>query len=352
LYGFHTIQHLADQRVNEVGVTVVETAIAAALTEHNRQIDALVSLFAEPTTDYQASYQQAGVRRLQPGDEFARAFPTRAGNHYDTAYPLQRGLDALGFTYESSIKATVAEVQMKTAEMMMADARWMRDHILAAILDNTSWTFTDDQYGSLTVKPMANGDTDTYLVAAGADAGATDNHYLAQTAAIADATNPYPKIKDELLEHPENGGEVVAVIPSGLTTTTRALATFEAIGDPNIRRGADESELVGSLGMAVPGAVIGYHEGVWIVEWRNMPSNTIVAVATDGNRPLRMRQHAEAELQGFKRDAERNDHPWYETQWARRAGFGGWNRVGAVAYQVSGGDTTYDIPTGYTTPMP
>jgi len=65
-----------------------------------------------------------------------------------------------------------------------------------------------------------------------------------------------------------------------------------------------------------------------------------------------MRQHPEPELQGFSRQADRNDYPWYEQQWARRAGFGAYNRVGALAYFVAAGDTTYDVPTGYSNPMP
>jgi hypothetical protein len=96
--------------------------------------------------------------------------------------------------------------------------------------------------------------------------------------------------------------------------------------------------------------VFGYEtSGVWLVEWPAMPANYLIGVTTEGPRPLAMREHPEAQLQGFKRVAERNDHPWYEAQYARFAGFGAWNRVGAVVHYL--GNDTYAAPTGLTAPI-
>lgn len=350
LYGFETLQSLADRRVTDVGVQVVNDAIVQAVAEHNRQIDSLMGLFAEPTTEFKRKYEQLSVRRLQPLDEQGRALPTSGGESYGVAWPIQRAGDAIGYTYEAAIKATVSQIQNKLLGMLAADSVWVRDHMLAALLDKNSWTFKDDDHDDLTIMPLANGDSVTYQISGGG--AATDNHYIAQAAGIADATNPFPTIRTELLEHPENGGEVVAIIPTGLVSATKGLGGFHAVSDPNLRVGMGETELVGSLDISLPGDIIGYVDGVWIVEWRNMVSNYIISATTQGNRALRMRQHPEAELQGFAKAADRNDYPWYEQQWVRRAGFGAYNRVGAVAYFVSAGDTTYDVPTGYSNPMP
>ena len=62
-----------------------------------------------------------------------------------------------------------------------------------------------------------------------------------------------------------------------------------------------------------------------------------------------MRQEPELSLQGFINAGEDGDYPFQATQWLRRCGFGGWNRVGAVVQRVSNG--TYAIPTNYTAPM-
>jgi hypothetical protein len=66
-------------------------------------------------------------------------------------------------------------------------------------------------------------------------------------------------------------------------------------------------------------------------------------------KPLRMRQETIPALQGFQKVATRNDHPFLEDHWERIAGFGAWNRVGVVVYLI--GQSSYSIPTGYSSPM-
>jgi hypothetical protein len=102
----------------------------------------------------------------------------------------------------------------------------------------------------------------------------------------------------------------------------------------------------------VPGTVIGKHDsGVWIVEWTSVPAGYILATMTEAEPALAMRQEPEASLQGFyKVPEDRNDHPFYEAQWARHAGFGAWNRVGAVVYRIGNG--TYAVPANLTPPIP
>lgn len=350
LYGFYGLKDLATQRVSTVDIPVINRAVDATLGEHNRQMAALLDLFVRPTTDYSIRYKQAGARRLQPLDSHGRARPTKSGAYYDLAFPIQGGGDAFGVDYVTRQKMTVQELQDELAAMMIGDKRWMRDHILSALYASANWTFADELKGDLTIKPLANGDTDKYLVMNGADAGAIDTHQLAQAAAIADATNPYPTIYSELSEHPENDGEVIAFIPTNLVATTVALANFIEVADANVEVGSSVSRLVGRLGVAVPGTLIGYVDKVWVVEWKSLPDSYIVAVTSGGERPIAMREDPEPELQGFNRVAERNDYPWFESQYLRRAGFGAWNRVGAVVYRI--GNASYAVPTGYTPPVP
>lgn len=351
LYGFESLQSLGDRRVSEAGVTVVTSAIDAALAEHNRQMDAIISLFARRTTDFKTRFLTAAQARLQGLDENGRARPIRASGQYDVSFPLQVGGTAWGATYIARELMTVQEVQERVNTMLMADRRWVRDHILAGLFVEGSWTFTDPEKGALTIYGPASGDGTLYQVQTGADAMATDDHILATADAIADVTNPFPTVADELREHPENDGEVIVFIPTNLRASTEALTTFYPAADPNLRSGSGVTELVGSLGAAVPGEVIGY-EGTaraWIVEWRALPSSYIVGITTNGERPLAMREFPVASLQGFVRVADRDDHPFYEQQWQRAAGFGAWNRVGAVVMRIGNG--TYAVPTGYTSPM-
>lgn len=349
LSGFVNLADLAAQRVTSVNQTVISTAIDATLAEHNRQLSTLLALFVQPVGEYQLRYKTGTARSLQGLDSRGRPLPTKSGARYDVGFPLQMAGDAFGYDWVTREKMTVQEVNDQLADMLTADKRWMRDRILAALLTNVSYVWPDEEHGDITVQPLANADTVLYQIQNGADAGATDDHYLGQAAAIADATNPYPTIYSELAEHAENSGEIVAFIATDLRATTEALAAFYEVSDPDLTVGTGVTTLTGRLGTPVPGTVIGKANNVWIVEWPAVPSARIIAVATGGPRPLGMREDPEPSLRGFKRVADEQRFPWYESIYVRRAGFGGYNRVGALAYEV--GDATYDVPTGYLAPI-
>lgn len=350
-YGFFSLKDVFSKRVTEVGVSVVAEAIQASIAEHQRQMDALVGLFATPTTDFKIKYRTPSAARLSALDENGRARPIRLNEgSYELAFPLQMGGAAWGGNWLARSKMTIAEANEATLSLISADVRWMRDHILSALFTNVDWTFNDDDRGALTVKGLANADAVVYLIQTGADAPATDNHYLAQAAAISSGANPLPAIYDELKEHPENGGEVVVLLPTNQRTAVEGLSGFKESPDPNIRLGANTDQLIGALGLRVPGEVIGYADKCWLAEWRSLPNDYLVAFTTQGPRALNMREDAESDLRGFRQVATRDNHPFFESQWVRRAGFGAFNRVGAVVQRI--GNAAYAIPTNYAAPMP
>jgi len=351
LYGFHNLTSIWDQRVSSgSNIREVETAIAMTMDEHNRQMTSLMSLFTDVTTEYKVRYKVPSIVRSQPLSEEGRARPVRVGGYYDIAFPMQRSGNAWGTTYEGSLKLTVGEVNNLMTTMTMGDKLWMRDHILAALFTNASWTYTDEEHGALTIKGLANGDSDTFLFQNSTAGGSIDTHYFGQASAIDDSNDPFANIYSELSEHPNNAGEVIALVPTNLKTAIQALASYYPANDANIRQGGSTAILTGNLGVPVPGEVFGYHDDkVWLVEWKALPDNYIVGVMSGGDRSLAMRQDTVAELQGFRFVAERNDHPWYEKQYLRKAGFGAQNRVGSVVYRIGNG--TYAIPTGFSSPM-
>lgn len=347
LHGLLNQRDLYNTRVTEVGVETVVRAIQQSVAEHNRQLDALTGLFVRKTTAFKTRYKTPVVARLQPMDDSGRARPVKPFSQYDVAFPIQGGGIAWGHNYVTGIKMTVEEVAAATSAMLDADFRWMRDHILAALFLDGSWSFVDDDHGTLTVKGLASGDTDTYNVMAGADAGATDDHVKGAgslTAAV------FTDIYNELKEHPENMGDVVTFVPTASRSTVEGLTGFIEIADPNIQQGANTATINGALNVPIPGTLFGYIEGNWVAEWRSMPSNYLISVTTEGEKPLAQREDMEAELQGFQEVARRDDHPWYERQYLRRAGFGAWNRVGGIVYETD--NATYSVPTNYSSPMP
>lgn len=348
LYGFHNLQDLKNERVTAVGVGVINDAIENAVAEHNRLMDSLLDFFVLRTTEYSTRYSGATNARLQPLDNAGRARPIKPSGYYDIAFPMAQGGTAWGFDYVTGQKMTVAEVQRATNTMIIADRNWVVDHIYAALFTNADWTYVDPLKGTLTIKGLANNDAVTYSVAGGTNSS-TANHYLAQAAGIADATNPFPAIYTALSKRPDNAGAVVAFVAADLVSSIEALADFREMPDSNIAPGANSDRLIGRLPANTPGRIIGYVNKVWIAESLSMPDGYIVATTTEGEKALAMREDEETSLQGFKQVATRDDHPWYERQYLRRAGFGALNRVGAVVYRI--GNASYAIPSGYSSPM-
>lgn len=349
-YGFLNLQNLFSERITTSNVDTVSEAVAASVAEHNRQMDAMLSLFAERTERYSLRYQQLGANRLQQLDENGRARPVLPAGYYDVGFPIRDAGTAWGATFKAKELMTVGDANRITAMMTNGDVVWMRDNLLAALFSNVAWTFVDPENGSLTIETLANNDAVTYQ-RAGSLTSSADTHQYGQAAAIADATDPYPAIYTELTEHPENSGDVIVLIASDLVATTKALTSFHQAADPNIQLGNASDRLVGTFGTSIPGTLLGYHDaGVWIAEWPSIPSGYFIATMTGGRRPLAMREYPAASLQGFVQIPDpRIDHPFYEQQYVRYAGFGALNRVGAVVGEVS--DASYDVPTNYVAPI-
>ena len=352
LYGFLEHKDVFDQQIQGTLIPTVNTAIQRSVDEHNRQMAAILALFVEPTTEYKRRFWQTTSHRLQPLDDNGRARPVQIKGFYDLAWPIQEAGSAWGANYVARAKMTVETANRITASMIEADIRWMRDHVLGALFTNVTWTFPDDQWGDLTVQPIANGDTVTYQIFSGADIMATDNHFAATAVAITDAANPFVAAAQDLREHPENGDTVVFFIPTNIRAAVMNLTTFFDAPDPNLTSGTSVTQLATSLGVNVPGEVLGYDSAskAWFVEWLALPTDYSIGTTLGGLPPLRQREDEQTVLNGFQRVADRPDHPFLESQWLRRAGFGAWNRVNAFVQRTGNG--SYAVPTGYTSPMP
>jgi hypothetical protein len=289
---------------------------------------------------------------LQPLDENGRARPVLPGGYYDVAFPIRDAGTAWGTTFKAKELMTVEDAARATAMMLEGDMIWMRDQLLAALFTNTTYTHADEQFGNLTIQPLAITSDGVTYQRRGSLAAATDEHFLFLNDTIDDSADVFPTIVDELKEHPENSGEVIVLLSSSLVASVKALTSFHQAADPNITYGNASDRLTGSFGGQVPGTLLGYHDaGAWIAEWPSIPSGYLIAVMTQGPRPLAMRQYDASSLQGFiEVPDQRIDHPFYERQYVRYAGFGAYNRVGAVVMEIN--DSAYGIPSGMTAPIP
>lgn len=347
-YGFLNMQDMLANRITEVGVDRVNRAIDQTIAFYNSNLNSMLDSFVQKTTDFKIQYGLPQYSRLQGLDDSGRARPIKPINYYSREFPLREAGVAWGANYRAQKKMTVAEANYYTNVLTQADTEWIRDHMLASFFTNTNWTNNEEGRGAHTVNPLANGDSETYFLST-TGAMTTNQHYLAQAGSIA-TTNPFPTIYTELTHHPENQGDVVVFVPDSNVSDVKGRATFYPVADGNIRLGANSSQLIGDPSGNLPGELFGYLDGCFVKRWSALPSDYLIGITTDGPRPVAFRQEPEAELQGFKKVAERNDHPFYESQYLRIGGFGAWNRVGAVVQRVGSG--SYAIPSNYTAPLP
>jgi len=349
-YGFVGLESIFAEKLEDVNVQIVMDAITQSVDEHNRQVTAMTGDMFAFTDQYKVRFQQPGSGTLQPLDEWGNPMPVKSAGFYDVAFPIQGGGTAWGDNRVSRALMTVDDVNRLVLDSLQRDADWIKRHMLAAIFDNTTWTYSDPSHGSLTVQPLANGDAVTYVKRSGAVA--VDTHHLAQAAAIADATNPFDDIYLDLTEHPVNAnGQVVCYVPTSNKAAVEGLAGFVEIGDPDVNEGVNTATISGRIDRGWGDEVIGKVNKCWIVESGILPDNYIVSNVRGAAPPLWARQYTASSLQGLITENHSPDGNMQEQRYIRYLGFGSYNRVGAMVNFIEAGDTTYDIPAGFAQPL-
>lgn len=347
-YGFVNLEHLALDRVTTVDMAVITRAIEESAAEYTRNVNALLASWVERTTKFQERYLIPGSGTLQPLDEHGHPLPIAEAGHIDVGYPLQHAGTAWGGNRISWELMTVAEANRHTVESLKRDLDWLRRHLLASIFDNVGWTFDDKLHGNLSVVPLANGDAQTYVFVGGAVA--TDTHYLAQAGDIADATNPFPTIYQELAHHAGFVGPVVVYVPTANVTAIQALTNFVPVDDPDILIGNATDRLARVIDRGLGDEVLGKVDKCWVIEWRVLPDNYLIAVDQGQGAFVAMREYDSPRLQGLQVRQIAMDTNLPTIEMYRDAGFGVRNRVGALVQRVGNG--AYAIPAGYDAPLP
>lgn len=356
-YGFYDYQALANQRINTIqGVTVYDMVTASAAM-HTEQVAKLLRSMCLTTTNAKWKFKLPKATDLQPATGNDKPDLVRGTTSYDVALPIQGGKTGYGFDQIAEAYATLQEVNAETVAALQGDGRWLKRHILSALFTNTDWTFTDERLGSLTIRPLANATSgeDFPLVSGGTEAS---QHYMAQAASIADATNPFDNIHAQLKKHPSNmvdtNNPVVVYVASNLSTSIQGLANFVPVVDPDLRAGISADSLAVDAGRieqirGFGDQVLGKCDNCWIVEWGMLPDSYMIAHATGAGPILGMREHEPAQLRGFFAKSNTANPVLSETWFYRFAGFGVINRVAGLVYRI--GDASYAIPTGYTAPL-
>lgn len=357
--GIYGVLGLADNErvfLSTLGQGVVYDAVNEYLSMHNAELAQTLGVFVDETTsDHKRRYVLPGGGKLADLG-FApqgQAPSTKAYGYWDVAFPLTEYGAAIGSDRISYAYSTTQDLQRHLDNIRIKDINTVRFQILNALFGSTQGTFVDPNWGTLYIEPLANGDSVVYPPVLGSETEATDTHYLESNyaaTAISDTNDPYYTIVAELEEHfgtPTGGSSIVTFINQAETPETQAMTDFVSVTDMRITPGDDLSTIAG-LPPGVPGRVLGAVSGTWVVEWRFMPANYMLAVHLDAPRPLVMRVDPDFTgiAQGLQLIGESDKTPFTNSHYSHRFGVGCGNRLNGVVMELGTGGT-YTVPTGY-----
>lgn len=319
----------------------------------NAALAAMMGAFVEATTeDFTRRYKLPGSGYLDRMASQSQAAARKAANSWDISLPLEEFGAQIAGDRVSMAYMTADELTRHLETVTTQNVNTVRREILRGLFNNAARTFVDEIRGSLTVQPLANGDSVTYPPLIGADDPATANHYLASgyaTASISNTNDPIPTITRPLIRQfgQATGGQPIAVFVNyDETAKLAALANFIETTDPMIQPGANTDRPINLP--VLPGVVIGRYTGnAWIVNWDWIPSGYMLALHLGAPAPLLKRRDPAAtglpaDLALVSTDAET---PFAAAHWSHRFGIGAGNRLNGVVMKLTTG--SYDVPTAY-----
>jgi hypothetical protein len=343
--------------LSSLGQRVVFDAVQQVLGDHNADLQAALSVFVQETTsDYKIRYKLPGSGRLQRMGNQAQPGAVKAYGGWDIALPLEEWGAGLAHSRVAFGYMTTQELNRHLDTIMVQDRNTVRFEMLKALFNDGQDTFVDPIWGSLSIEPLANGDTVVYPPVLGSESEATDDHYAESgytVANMSDTNNPFSTIASDLEEHfgtAQGGNNIAAFCNTDIVAEARLLTDFVPVSDMGIRPGDDTAQAI-NLPAALPGRVVGRMDGsgVWVIEWRWIPATFILALDLDAPKPLMQRiDPADTGLgTGLQLVATSDQYPFTESFYSHRFGFGVGNRLNGYVMEVSADGNDYTEPTVY-----
>jgi hypothetical protein len=342
--------------LNTIGQSVVYEAVQENLRQISDDLNSALSVFVDETTsDHARRYKLPGSGYMQRRDRASAPGAVKAYGKWDVAFPLEDFGDQIAIDDVSLAYMNMQELNRHLDSIEVRNRNTMRREILVALMNNTNLSFVDEslETPTLTVVPLANGDSVVYPPVLGSDSEATDDHYKETNyvvGSISDTNDPCEDAVSELEEHfgsQTGGSEIVMFAGKTLADKIRnTLTDFEDIDDRHIQQGANANLVVG-LPANLPGKLIGRHNaGIWVCEWRYMPDNYSLSVHMGAPKPLIMRvDPADTGLGvGLQLIAKNDKFPMEGSFYRNRYGFGVGNRLNGVVHEYATGGS-YTIPT-------
>lgn len=310
-------------------------------------------LVEQETIEHTVKHLLAGIDEGQELGEDGAPIETRVSGKIDVGFPWRRWGWAVGWTYEAFARMTVADMERNIGSKQAGNAKRHLREQFRAIFGNANYTYTDEDFGSVTVRRLANTDGTTYPPVYTSDSEAEDTHYLVSgyaATALSTTNNPFVTLRDEIVEHFGSNQRVVAIINSAQRAEVMTdLPNFIDAVVPGVERG-DDTAIATALGVSVPGTFLGVEadSGVWVYvnDEGRVPATYIMASIVGVAPPLWRRVPRTDTLRGFKLESEHEHDPMYKRIYRDRFGYGVANRLSTAIMQLkASGD--YDVPAAY-----
>ncbi len=357
IYGLAKITASDYAYVNNMNQDLLYTGAQQYIELANNAALNAMSMFVDPTptTNFKERFQLGITGRMQRASEETTGAPIARSGGWDVAYPIWNFHEGLQMSDVDAAYLTPQELQVHVDGIITRHLNAKRHEILYRVFNNTQDTFTDKRHGSLTIEPLANGDSVLYPPVEGTETEAVDNHYLESgyaASAISDTNNPVKTLVEELVEHGVQRTQDIpcaVLINPAQQAKIEALAGFRSYITPAVIRGNDTAQ-INMPPQNLPGKIIGYVLGYgWISVWKWIPENYMVAVNLEAPQPLKMRvDPAQTNLGGgglVMLPEERNGVLTFNS-WRLRFGLGAANRLSCAVMELGTGGS-YTIPTAY-----
>ncbi len=359
-YGVMTDVDAVDMKapVNDIGQDVIYDDLQRYLDKVEADTQAAQAVFVETDTElYTESYVIAGGSgRMQRRGAQTSVGTVKIAGKYDVGYPLEDFADGLGWNDIDVAYMTMREFNRQVSLIEDRNRNTVRYEMLKAIFTNTTRTFIDTKLTTptLTVQPLANGDTVTYPPLVGSESPATEDHYTVTgyiVANISNTNNPVRTAIGDLTEHFGDSGageNIVYFAGRTLAAKLMDLTDFYEVDQNFIVQGIS-TDRVTNVPTNLPGMVRGrMKSGAWLDEWAWIPDDFGFAINLDAPAPLKRRiDPAFTGLpSGLRLVATDQRFPFTASYWRNRYGFGVGNRLNGVVQKFAASGP-YSVPSAY-----
>ena len=342
---FDTLAYARNTTVAQFGMDRAWDAIEVGLEAHNQQINEMLDLLAEPTTDQLRAYGGPDAMAMEELDEYGTPQAQKISAGINVGFPCKFYGVGLQWTRLYFRGAMASELAAQVTAVMDADVKMIQRDLKRALFTGTNYTFNDRRHPkklSLPVKALVNADGAAIPLAPDGTSfnGSSHTHYLGTSGfANTDLTAGVTTVNEHFLN-----GKVVIYINIAQEATVRGFTGFTALLPGTLIGSVNATQVNGTLDVwNTTNRWIGDFNGadVWVKSW--VPAGYVLFLHLGSGDKVLVKRTIQADSGDLEVLYEMEEYPLYSKMMGREFGFGVWNRVAAAVLDT--GHSSYNAPT-------